>query len=243
MRGGLRLALASAALLLAACNKDRSAAEDEAAASSQAALDAQLQPAFVAAFGQPSPAPHAVQRGGQETQLQFSPKMLADLGNGQLALISKGEAPEGGGAVSVHYLHQAGDKFSVTGQWFDLAPQSGASQNPPDVRLRRGLFAQQALEIEAADRMMGCDVASAGLYELLPQGPVLRAKDIVTERNNIPMGAMRTGPQVDYYGNVIADKAGQNFKVHYHGSFEQDVTWTPGPNGWAPSGAVKLPTC
>lgn len=243
MRAGPALALVSAALMLAACNKDKAASEDEAAASSQAALDAQMQPAFVAAFGQPSPAPHAVKRNGQDVQAQFEPKLLTDLGDGRLALISKGDAPEGGGAVSVHYLHQAGDKFSVTGQWFELEPQSGASQSAPDARLRRGLFPQPTLEIDAADRVMGCDVASAGLYELLPSGPALRAKGIVTERNNIPMGAMRTGPQVDYYGNVIADKPGQSFKVHYHGSFEQDVTWAAGPGGWAPTGNVKLPVC
>ena len=243
MRARAALAIASAILLLAACNKNK-ATDDEAAASSQAALDAQMQPAFVAAFGQPSPVPHAVIRGGQEEQVQFEPKLLTDIGGGKLALISKGQAPEGGGTIAVQYLTQAGDKFTVTGQWFDLIPQSGASQNVPDIRLRKGLFAQPTLEIEAADRKMGCDIASASLYELLPAGPALRAKDIVTERNNIPMGAMRTGPQVDYYGNVIADNAGQTFKVHYHGSYEQDVTWGPGKDGlWAPLGVVKLPEC
>jgi hypothetical protein len=232
-----------AALALAACNKPRPS-DDEASASSQAALDAELQPAFVAAFGQPSPAPHAVTRGGQEDSVQFSPKMLIDLGGGRLALISRGEAPEGGGTVALAYQTQAGEKFTVTGQWFDLQPQSGASQGVPDIRLRKGLFDKPALEIEAADRKMGCDMASAALYELLPGGPALRAKDIVTERNNIPMGAMRTGPQVDHYGNVIADAAGRTFKVHYHGSFEQDVTWGPGAGGlWSPTGAVKLPDC
>jgi hypothetical protein len=227
---------------IAACNKKPS--EDEVAASSQAALDSEMQPAFVAAFGQPSPAPHAVRRAGQDEPVQFEPKMLIDLGGGRLALISKGAAPEGGGAIALHYLTQAGDTFTMTGQWFDLLPQSGASQGVPDIRLRKGLFAQPALEIEAADRKMGCDVAAAGLYELLPAGPALRARDIVTERNNIPMGAMRTGPQIDYYGNVIVDNTGHTFKVHYHGSFEQDVTWAPGAGGlWAPTGVVKLPEC
>ena len=82
------------------------------------------------------------------------------------------------------------------------------------------------------------------LWELLPEGPRLRAREVPTERNNIPMGAMRTGPQVDLYGNVIADRTGKSFLVHYHGTTEGDVTWSAGADGvYRPSGGIPLPGC
>ena len=82
------------------------------------------------------------------------------------------------------------------------------------------------------------------LWELMPEGPKLRAREIPTERNNIPMGAMRTGPQVDLYGNVIADRKGKTFKAHYHGTTEGDVTWTAGADGvFRATDGVPLPGC
>ncbi len=242
----LKWACLAGALLVAACSPAKTPPEDdEAAASSQAALDADLGPAFFAAFHMPAPAPHEIERQGQKIELQYSPALLADLGDGRLALVSKGEAAEGGGGLAVHYLHRSGDKFSVLGQGYDLCPVSGAGVPGPEARVRRNLFDRPALQAEVAERKMGCEIAAASLYELLPAGPALRAQNIVTMRNNIPMGAMRTGPQVDYYGNILPDEKGKGFKVRYHGSHEGDVAWAPGAGGtWAAqAGRFKPPEC
>jgi len=110
--------------------------------------------------------------------------------------------------------------------------------------VRYDLFDRPALEAESQRRDRGCEMSFVSLWELAPEGPKLRAREIPTERNNIPMGAMRAGPQVDLYGNVIADRKGQTFKVHYHGSTEGDVTWSAGADGvFKVAGGVPLPGC
>ena len=132
--------------------------------------------------------------------------------------------------MAVHYLSARDNRFTVQKGFFDIAPQ-GPLDDPPHLRIRTDLFDHPALEVESPRRDKGCVMSIVSLYELQPEGPRLRAREIVTERNNIPMGALRIGPQVDLYGNVIAGKKGKAFKVHYHGTTEGDVDWTPGPDG------------
>ena len=58
------------------------------------------------------------------------------------------------------------------------------------------------------------------------------------------MGGLRAGPQVDYFGNILADVQGSSFKVRYHGSTEGDVPWRPGPAGLQPQpGSLTPPDC
>ena len=206
-----------------------------------------LQPAFLAAFGHEAPALHEIVRGGKTLTLAFSPAAISDLGGGEVALVSRA-APDGGcegcdWAVAVHYLKARDNRFTVDKAWYDLTPQ-GPLDDPPRLRVRADLFDRPALASESPRRDRGCEMSVVALYELLPSGPALRAQDIPTERNNIPMGALRLGPQVDLYGNVIADRKGRRFKVHYHGTTDGDVIWSPGPDGvWKPSGGIPLPDC
>jgi hypothetical protein len=228
-------------LALAACSK----APDPSGL--PADINEALRPAFLAAFGREAPAPHDVVRGGRTLSLAFSPKAIDDLGDGEAALVSLA-APDGGcngcdWAVAVHYLKARDNRFTVDGSWFDVAPQ-GPLDDPPRLRIRGDLFDRPALASETPRRDRGCETSVVTLFELLPSGPRLRARDIPTERSNIPMGALRLGPQVDLYGNVIADAKGRTFKVHYHGTTEGDVIWTPGADGmWRASGGVTLPAC
>ena len=244
-------ALLAAALLLAACSPgkptDSGAASDSP--SQQADLSWYMPAAFMAAFGAAAPAPHDIQRDGKSQTLQFSPNLLVDIGQGRLALVSTSAAPPDdctlcGASVAVHYLQKTADGgFKVAGQWWDLLPPDPLDQ-PPEVRVRQGLFDRPALQVEVAHRDRGCESAAASLFEFTPQGPVLRARAIPTARNNIPMGAMRVGPQVDLYGNILPDAPGKTFKVRYHGSFEGDATYGRSASGvWAAQGAFNLPVC
>jgi hypothetical protein len=207
-----------------------------------------LNPAFLTAFGQDAPAPHEITRGGKAIEVGYSPAAIAKLSDDEVALASLAAPADGScnactWSVAVHYLTAKDNRFTVTGSFFDVAPQ-GPLDDPPHLRMRTGLFDHPALETESPRRDRGCEMSIVSLYELTPQGPKLRAREVPTERNNIPMGALRTGPQVDLYGNVIADRKGKTFRVHYHGTTEGDVTWSAGPDGvFRPTGGVTLPGC
>ena len=235
-------ALLLVAALLAACSKARDSAD------LPADVNQSLQPAFLTAFGQDPPAYHGITRAGKAVDLAFSPAVIARLADDEVALGSLA-APSDNScdactwSVAVHYLNAKDNRFTVSKSFFDVAPQ-GPLDDPPHLRVRYDLFDHPALEAESPRRDRGCEMTVVTLWELAPEGPRLRAAEVPTERNNIPMGAMRTGPQVDLYGNVIADRKGKSFKVHYHGSTEGDVTWGAGPDGvFRATGGVALPGC
>jgi hypothetical protein len=228
--------------LLAACTKAKDSAD------LPADLGQSLQPAFLTAFGQEPPADHQIVRTGKPVDVAYSPEVIARLSDDEVALGSLAAPADGScngctWSVAVHYLTARANRFSVAKAFFDIAPQ-GPLDDPPHLRVRTDLFDRPAIEAESPRRDRGCDMTVVSLYELTPDGPKLRASEIPTARNNIPMGALRAGPQVDLYGNVIADKKGRTFKVHYHGSTEGDVTWSAGKDGvFRASGGVPLPGC
>ena len=238
----LRPAVLIALLALAACSKPRDAGD------LPSDVNQSLDAAFLTAFGHDAPADHEINRNGKAIDLAFSPAAIAKLSDDEVALASLA-APANSGcdaciwSVAVHYLTAKDNRFTVKSSFFDIAPQ-GPLDDPPHLRVRADLFDRPALEAESPRRDRGCEMSLVSLWELTPDGPKLRARDIPTERNNIPMGAMRTGPQVDLYGNVIADRKGKSFKVHYHGTTEGDVTWTAGPDGvFKPTSGTPLPGC
>lgn len=241
-----------AVAFLAACSPGKSTDAGSASDSAPSAdLSIYLDQAFKTAFGASGQAAHDIPRQGQPVAMTFAPKDLIDIGGGRLALISA-SLPAGddcddkcGRAVAVHYLRKAADgSFQVTGQWWDLLP-AGPLDGASEARIREDLFAAPAVQIEVPHRDRGCQSSSAALFELAPSGPVLRARDISTARTNIPMGALRLGAQVDYYGNILPDVKGQRFKVHYHGSTEGDAVYGPGAAAgvWAQTAQFNLPEC
>jgi len=229
-------------LALTACGKhtDASALPDDVGQS--------LNPAFLTAFGHDAPADHEITRAGKAIDVAYAPEVIARLSDDEVALASLAAPADNScnactWSVAVHYLNARDNRFTVQKSFFDIAPQ-GPLDDPPHLRIRTGLFDQPALEVESPRRDRGCVMSIVSLYELLPEGPRLRAREIVTERNNIPMGALRSGPQGDLYGNVIAGKKGKAFKVHYHGTTEGDVDWTPGKDGvFTATGGIPLPGC
>ena len=229
-------------LALAACSKAKRPSDLPADVAES------LQPAFLTAFGHDPPAEHEITRAGKTVDVAYSPAAIAKLSENEVALASLA-APSDNGcdactwSVAVHYLTAKDNRFTVQKAFYDIARQ-GPLDDPPHLRVRYDLFDRPAIEAESPRRDRGCDMTIVSLYELTPAGPKLRASEVPTARNNIPMGALRSGPQVDLYGNVIADKKGKTFKVHYHGSTEGDVTWSAGPDGvFKPSGGVPLPGC
>jgi len=242
--------LATALLLLTPCLLSLGAGCSKAPKDTDlpADISQSLQPAFLTAFGHEAPADHEITRGGKTSDLSFSPAAIARLSDDEAALASLAAPADNScnactWSVAVHYLTAADNRFTVAKSFFDIAPQ-GPLDDPPHLRVRTDLFEHPALEAESPRRDRGCVMSVVTLWELLPDGPRLRAREIPTERNNIPMGAMRTGPQVDLYGNVIADRKGKTFKAHYHGTTEGDVTWTAGADGvFRATDGVPLPGC
>jgi hypothetical protein len=229
-------------LALAACNRAKQPSD------LPADVGESLQPAFLTAFGHDAPAEHEITRAGKTVEVAYSPAAIAKLSENEVALASLA-APSDNGcdactwSVAIHYLTAKDNRFTVQKAFYDIARQ-GPLDDPPHLRVRYDLFDRPAIEAESPRRDRGCDMTIVSLYELTPAGPKLRASEVPTARNNIPMGALRSGPQVDRYGNVIADKKGKTFKVHYHGSTEGDVTWSAGPDGvFKPSGGIPLPGC
>lgn len=238
----LRPAVLVALLALAACSKPKDASDLPADVSQS------LEPAFLTAFGHDAPADHEISRNGKAIDVAYSPAAIAKLSDDEVALASLAAPADNGcdactWSVAVHYLTAKDNRFTVKKSFFDIAPQ-GPLDDPPHLRVRTDLFDHPALEAESPRRDRGCVMSLVSLWELAPDGPKLRAREIPTERNNIPMGAMRTGPQVDLYGNVIADRKGKTFKVHYHGTTEGDVIWSAGPDGvFRPASGTPLPGC
>jgi hypothetical protein len=242
LRPAVLLALAAPVLVLGACSKARDSGALPADVSES------LEPAFLTAFGQGAPADHPIVRGGKTIDQAYAPAVIARLSDDEVALGSLAAPADNGcdgctWSVAVLYLTARDNRFTVVKSFFDVAPQ-GPLDDPPHLRVRYDLFKGPALEAESPRRDRGCEMTVVSLYELTPDGPKLRAREVPTARNNIPMGALRAGPQVDLYGNVIADKKGESFKVHYHGSTEGDVAWTAGPDGvFRATGGVPLPGC
>jgi hypothetical protein len=228
--------------MLAACSKAKQASDLPADVADS------LQPAFLTAFGHDPPADHQITRAGKTVDVAYAPAAIAKLSDNEVALASLAAPADNGcdactWSVAVHYLTAKDNRFTVQKAFFDIARQ-GPLDDPPHLRVRYDLFDHPAIEAESPRRDRGCEMTVVSLYELTPAGPQLRASEVPTARNNIPMGALRRGLQVDLYGNVIAEKKGKTFKVHYHGSTEGDVTWSAGPGGiFKPSGGVPLPGC
>ena len=237
----LRPVLLLITLALAACSKAKDA-------DLPADLGPALQPAFLTAFGHEPPADHEITRAGKSVDVSYSPAVIAKLADDQVALASLAAPADSGcnacsWSVAIHYLAARDNRFTLAKSFFDIAPQ-GPLDDPPHLRVRDDLLERPVLTVESPRRERGCEMSIVSLYELTPDGPRLRAREIPTERNNIPMGAMRTGPQVDLYGNVITGDKGKTFKVHYHGTTEGDVTWSAGADGmFRPTGGVPLPGC
>ncbi len=230
------------ALALAACSpgtpKDASLPED---------LSVSLKPAFQTAFGADAPAAHDIVRDGKTLTLQFSPAAIANLKDGRVALVSRGVEADGcqdcAWALAVHYLNARDNHLTVVGQWWDVL-KPGALDQPPEAHIREDLFSRPAVQVEGDLRDRGCDQKTAALIAFEPAGPAVRARDLSTARSNIPMGALRTGPQVDYDANIVADKTDKAFHIRYRGTSEGDVAYAPRANGtWAPSGGIRLPEC
>lgn len=238
----LVLLAAAFSLLGAACSKHRDSGD------LPADVNQALQPAFLTAFGHEPPADHEIARAGKTVEVAYAPAAIARLSDNEVALASLAAPADTScnactWSVAVHYLTAKDNRFTVRKAFFDIAPQ-GPLDDPPHLRVRYDLFDRPAIEAESPRRDRGCEMTIVSLFELTPDGPRLRASEVPTARNNIPMGALRAGPQVDLYGNVIADRKGRTFKVHYHGSTEGDVIWSAGADGvFRATGGVPLPGC
>jgi hypothetical protein len=228
------LAILSASMLLAGCNRSVS----HAAAPATPKLS-DLDSAFAAAFGSPAPAIRIVTRDGDEVTLRYRPVKLIDLG-GRTALVS--EARTDGchscsGALAVHYLTRGPSGFAVAGAWPEIV-DGGSFGEPPSFLLRDDLFSGPALVASSGGTWQGCTVAYADVLELTADRPVLRAKRVlmIYADENLADG--------DIEGTLRPEVKDRAFAVDYSGPHARSVEYRSTGEVFEPApGGRGLPSC
>ncbi|MBS0295015.1 MAG: hypothetical protein JSR45_01800 [Proteobacteria bacterium] len=245
-------AIAGAALtaaLLAACDRKPAApaAPDPVAAERQvaqaAAATPELEAAFLAAFGQKSPATRTVDREGEKVTLVYRPLKLLTLGD-RLVLVAGGRVNEGChlcvGSLAVAYLRKGATGFTAEGFWPEIADGETWGE-PPMWRLREDLFPNPALEARGGGTQSGCTFEQADLIELTPEKPVVRARSILTGYDGSGEGEGR-GRSIDATLKPLTP--GKAFAVDYSGAVRTSVVWRRVGEAYAATGQYPpLPAC
>jgi hypothetical protein len=234
MRAVLLTCWVIGALALAAC--DRATGNPTLAV---AGRSSDLDAAFVAAFGAPAPVMRVVARNGEPVTLRYRPARLLDLG-GRYALMS--EARSDGcrgcrGALSVHYLTRAGNRFQVVGAWPEFS-DGGSFGEPPAWRIRDDLFSGPALESDVAGAWRGCALGYVDLFELTPTGPVVRARRVLMYYDDETRG------ERSLRAVIRPEAKDRAFAVDYDGDGRRTVEYRPAGAVFVPVRAEPgLPSC
>ncbi len=224
--------LAVAAVLLGSCQRPAPAAP--------AARHSELDAAFAAAWGSPAPVVRVVERDGERTTLRYAPQSLITLGD-RLALIS-GAQTDGcrscRGSLAIHYLERTPEGLRVVGAWPELA-DGAAFGSPPAWKLRTDLFPAQALELSASGGWHGCTVAWADYVELTRDGPVMRARHVLTAYDDAGADG-----STQLSAEAVPGLRGESFTVRYSGAGPVDVLYRRRGEAYLPLGPKPdLPTC
>lgn len=244
-------AVLATTLLIAGCDRKpvapASGAPDPVAAERQvaeaAAATPELDAAFLAAFGQKSPATRTVDREGEKVTLIYRPLKLLTLGD-RFVLVSGGRVSEGChlcvGSLAIAYLRRRPGGFSADGFWPEAADGKSWGE-PPDWSLRNDLFPNPSIEARGGGTQSGCTFEQADLIELTPDKPVVRARSILTGYDDSGEGDGH-GRSID--GKFRALIPGTAFAADYSGAVRTSVTWRRVGEAYAATGQYPpLPSC
>jgi len=203
-RAGLSLALAA----LTACSQ--SPAGKSVVTGGTPLLDA-----FLTAYGKPAPYTTLDDSGDQVT---YSPQALEDVAPGVVALISKGEIPNGcracGGALSINYLKHDASGYSRLGSWPEIGGKGEFGKALPWTT-RTDIDNGPTLVTTRLEKESGCSAAFQELITLTPQKPV-KIATVVVATAYAPAAGEQAGPHVT--GQVVPIERGRRFAVKLSGS-------------------------
>jgi hypothetical protein len=182
----------------------------------------QLGRAFAAAFGgargQATAAAH-----GQN--VVYKPRDLFWIGD-RAVLVSAGSSTDDchacAGALAVHYLRAAGDKFEVTGAWPDAAAGAGGGA-APKWKITNLFTSFPAIYEEGAGGGPGHGCASASLIELAPAGPVTSGPIRLHYDNEGAVADDQAKVTID--GKIVNLRKDVSFDVAYTGSQAFTESW------------------
>jgi hypothetical protein len=143
------------------------------------------------------------------------------------------------GALAIHYLQRTPQGFRLTGAWPEIA-QGASFGEPPQWRLRAGLFPQTAIEARSGGTWQGCTVGVADLIELTPERPIVRARGVLLDYDNSGSGDEDNA----VHGELKARDIGRSFEADYTGARRLGVVYVRDGDAYQPDRNVpELPSC
>lgn len=182
---------------------------------------ADLMSAFKVAFGGPAPFTKETESGDQ---VVYSPQAFINIEPGVVALISKGEIPQGChacyGATSIHYLKKEADGYSLLGAWQDISGKAPWGKAAP-WSVRTDIDDSPMLVFETDDGGQGASIGTYDLVALTPVGPVVRAEDITVSSGN-----SESTPPCMESGILLPIERGHRFAIQFSGTKSYRATYT-----------------
>ena len=193
----------------------------------------QMARAFAAAFGGAQGQATAV---AHDQNVVYKPRDLFWIGE-RAVLLSDGPSTDDchacAGALAIHYLRPAGDKFEVTGAWPDAVSGAGWGA-APKWRLTGAYTSFPAVYEEGGGGGQGYNCAVARLIELAPAGPVVSGPIRLHYDNE---GAVTDeAAKVAIDGKIVNVKKDVSFDVAYSGSQTFTESWRKRGARFVPQG-------
>ena len=217
--------VACASALLPACGRTHQATAPVAAHAKPPARAAhsktELEAAFRAAFGKPSP----VTIGTKDVAMTFTPAGLVDVDRsaGILALVANGQNKDDchacTGSLSVRYVKRTPAGFQPWGKADGYQFNGNGFGGPPQWKVRRDLEDNPVLAIETGFTGQGYTCAAQDLAELTPDGAVTRAYGVPVEYDDSGVGDEGGHRHITTLeGQVRPLVKGHRFEVVFHGT-------------------------
>lgn len=249
MKKALLISGLAAALVLAGCQR-----QEAAKSPGQPALEkppaqpviytaADLLTAFKEAYGQPAPV-ETTDDTDQKTI--YNPAALVDITPEIVALIVKGEIPDGchacSGSDSIFYLRHTGKSFELLGRWPNIGGQAEYG-HAADWTQRNDLTKYPALFFTSSGGGMGCDITSSDIVELTPSRPILRAQNVITELEYTPGEGEKT-PAQSLKGVLSTTGPNHTLQVIYTGTEKFTLEFFLDGDKWEPNPTTHAaPSC
>jgi hypothetical protein len=182
----------------------------------------QLGRAFAAAFGGAQGQATAAAHG---QNVVYKPRDLFWIGD-RAVLISAGPSTDDchacAGALAVHYLRAAGDKFEVTGSWPDAITGAGWGA-APKWRMTNVFTSFPAIYEQGSGGGQGYVCSVARIVELAPSGPVTSGPIPLHYDNEGAVTDEQAKVSID--GKIVSVKKDAAFDVAYTGSQTFTQSW------------------
>lgn len=206
---------------------------------------AELEAAFRAAYGKPSPATVDT----PQSTIIYSPAGLVDVdpSAGVLALVAEGRNKDDceacQGALSVRYLKRTPNGFQRWGKSGGYGFDGNAMGQPPQWKVRRDLEDNPVLTIETGFTGEGYFCAWQRLVELMPGGATTRADNVPLAYDNSGVGDESGRRRITTIeGQIRPLVKGRSFEVDLHGTRSMRLVYERRGETYA-TRDKKPPTC